>query len=326
MTASHFVTLAALMGAATIAGCSYHDYRGQTDVYEAEYAVKHHYEVVAVPRDKHRLHTRIFPARASSGEAPIVLLHGFPDTSRLYDRLAPLLAQSRDVVTFDFLGWGRSDKPSGHTYDSTSLLADLGAVITYLGVPEVELVAHDISGFPVIDWALDHPERVTRMVLLNTIYSPSEAVVPPAAIQRFSTPGLRREISVAMANTFDAVWQPSYMHQVEQFFCDDTVRERYLKVFATHAREDRRAFFGLNRVLITEIEQRKARVADMQVFPQPVMIIFGAEDANLNVGVARELDAIFPNSELHLVDDACHYVQLDAPEAVARLILESGGS
>ena len=262
----------------------------------------------------------------SGSEAPIVLLHGFPDTSRLYDRLAPLLAQSRDVVTFDFLGWGRSDKPSGHTYDAASLLDDLDTVITYLGVPEIELVAHDISGFPVIDWGLDHPERITQIVLLNTIYWPSEAVIPPAAIQRFSTPGLRRDISVAMANAFDAVWQRSYMHQVGRFFCDDTARERYLKVFATHAREDRHAFFSLNRVLTSEVRQRKARVADMQAFPKPVTIIFGVEDANLNVGVARELNAIFPNSKLHLVDNACHYVQLDAPTAVARLILESGGS
>jgi len=80
-----------------------------------------------------------------------------------------------------------------------------------------------------------------------------------------------------VANTFDAVWQPSYMRQVGQFFCDDAVRDRYLKVFATHAREDRSAFFGFSRVLISEIEQREARVADMQAFPKPVKIIFGAE-------------------------------------------------
>ncbi len=326
MAISRFATLAALIGAATLAGCAYHDYRAETAAYETGYTAKHRYEVVAVPRGEHRVHARLYPARAPSGEATIVLLHGLPDTSRLYDRLAPLLAQSRDVVTFDFLGWGRSDKPPGHTYDGASLLADLDAVIAHLGDPEVALVAHDISGFPVIDWALDHPERIARVVLLNTIYSPSEAVVPPAAVQRFSTPGLRREISVALASTFDAVWQPSYMRQVGQFFCDDAVRERYLKVFATHAREDRRAFFGFNRVLVAEVEQRRARVADMRAFSRPVTIVFGAEDQNLNAGVARELNAIFPNSELHLIGDACHYVQLDAPEEVARLIVGSDGS
>ena len=74
-------------------------------------------------------------------------------------------------------------------------------------------------------------------------------------------------------------------------------------------------------MLFSEVAERKKRLADMQAFTKPVSIIFGAEEKNLNVGVARELDAIFPNSELHLVEGACHYVQLDAPESVARVIL-----
>ena len=322
---STLATLVTLLVAAAT-GCAYHDYRAETQAYEAAYASQHAYEVYAVPRGEHRLHARVFAARAPSEQPSIILLHGFPDTSHLYDRLAPLLAADHRVVTFDFLGWGRSDKPSDHVYDAASLLADLEAVIAHVGADDVVLVAHDISGFPVIDWALAHPERTARLVLLNTLYSPSESVVPPAAIARFSTPGLRRDITVSLASTFDSIWQRGYLEQVAEFFCDDATRAQYLKVFATHARENRRAFFGLNRVLISEVAARKQRVAEMRAFPKPVSIVFGAEDENLNPGVARELDALFPNSKLHLVDGACHYVQLDAPEAVARLILDSSGS
>ena len=315
-------SVAALFFSGAVTGCAYHDYQAEPEAYEADYASHHTFEVHTVTRSGHDLHVRVFPAQASSGKPTILLLHGFPDTSHLYDRLAPLLAGERRVVTFDFLGWGRSDKPSDHEYDAASLLADLDAVIAYLGAQTVMLVAHDISGFPVIDRALAHPARIDRLVLLNTIYSPSRAAVPPAAIARFSTPGVRREISVFLSSTFDSIWQRSYLEQVGQFFCDGETRAQYLKVFVAHARESRRAFFGLNRVLISEVSSRKQRVGDMQTFDKPVSIIFGAEDQNLNAGVARELDALFPNSELHLIDGACHYVQLDAPEAVARLILE----
>ena len=137
-----------------------------------------------MPRGEHRLHARVFRTGPPSKQPPIILLHGFPDTLHLYDRLAPLLAAERTVVTFDFLGWGDSDKPKNHLYDAASLLADLDAVITFIGAGQVELVAHDISGFPVIDWALAHPERTVRMVLLNTNYSPSPTVIPPAAIEQ----------------------------------------------------------------------------------------------------------------------------------------------
>ena len=46
----------------------------------------------------------------------IILMHGFPDNLHLYDRLLSYLSPARRVVTFDFLGWGASDKPPGYPY------------------------------------------------------------------------------------------------------------------------------------------------------------------------------------------------------------------
>ncbi|MBI4793130.1 MAG: alpha/beta hydrolase, partial [Deltaproteobacteria bacterium] len=47
-------------------------------------------------------------------------MHGFPDNLHLYDRLVPHLTPARRVVTFDFLGWGGSDKPAGYPYTAVS--------------------------------------------------------------------------------------------------------------------------------------------------------------------------------------------------------------
>jgi pimeloyl-ACP methyl ester carboxylesterase len=52
---------------------------------------------------------------------PLVLMHGFPDNTHLYDRLLPHLAGRRPVVRFDFLGWGRSDKPQGYRYPGSAV-------------------------------------------------------------------------------------------------------------------------------------------------------------------------------------------------------------
>jgi pimeloyl-ACP methyl ester carboxylesterase len=59
-------------------------------------------------RGAHRIYERLY----QGSEPPLVLLHGFPDNLHLYDRLLPHLVPKRQVVTFDFLGWGASDKPS----------------------------------------------------------------------------------------------------------------------------------------------------------------------------------------------------------------------
>jgi haloalkane dehalogenase len=61
----------------------------------------------------------------------------------------------------------------------------------------------------------------------------------------------------------------------------------------------------------------------MNAFRPPVRIIFGASDPYLNAGVARRFHELFPTSELFLLPDAYHYVQIDEPEQVAHLLLST---
>src|SRR5262245_36744682 len=68
------------------------------------------YRETFVQRGRHRIYVREHPG----AEPPIILMHGFPDNTHLYDRLVPHLAPPRRVVLFDFLGWGESDKPAGY--------------------------------------------------------------------------------------------------------------------------------------------------------------------------------------------------------------------
>ena len=311
------------VAALSLLGCGVQDFSAFFEQYERKFELQHPYKSHAISRDGYVLHAREFGPSNSGHGFPVVLLHGFPDSLHLYDRLSPLLARQRRTIAFDFLGWGESTKPANHTYDTASLRRDLEAVIEHFRLEKMVLVAHDASGFPVIDWALDNPDRVAGVILLNTVYAPSEALIPPEAIARFSATGLRRDISVFVAKHVDAVWQSGHLEQVGKFFCERDARETYLKIFSHQSFGIRTAFFGLNGVLSNEVRKRAARLTDMRKFQPPVTIIFGAEDPYLNAGVAREFDAIFPNSQLHLVENGCHYVQLDQPTTVAQLILEA---
>lgn len=57
-------------------------------------------------------------------------------------------------------------------------------------------------------------------------------------------------------------------------------------------------------------------------FKKEVLIIFGKKDVYLNQGVAKEFDKLFPNSELHLIENAYHFVQMDEPKQIAKLIID----
>lgn len=286
--------------------------------YEHDFRQRTPYVVHRVARDGNFLHAREF-GTAHTGPS-IVLLHGFPDSLHLYDRVVTPLARSRHVISFDFLGWGDSDKPIGHVYNVASLRRDLEAVMEHFDLNEIVLVAHDASGQPVIDWALDHPLQVAGLVLLNTYYGPMEGLLAPEAINLFSTPGLRRDITIWMANHSDARWQAGVTEQLEKFIVTNEPRATYLSLFAYQALQIRPAFFGLNAVLRDEVEQRASETQRLRLFDRPVRIAFGAADPYLNTGIAQQFAMLFPKADLHLINDAGHYVQLDQPETVAELI------
>jgi pimeloyl-ACP methyl ester carboxylesterase len=273
-----------------------------------------------VPRGAHRIYAREYP-----GEEPaIVLMHGFPDNLHLYDRLVPHLS-GRRVVVFDFLGWGRSDKPEGYPYTADNQGWDLDAVVEHLGLESVVPVAHDASGPPAVDWALWHPERTAALVLLNTYYSRTLAARPPEAIFLFSTPGLRN-IARFVSRRFD-LFRRMYWWQVgKRFIRDEQVRKEFVPLLyeqfaATPSTKP--AFFSLNADLWRTLRSRVGAEPEMRAFGRPVRIIFGEADPYLNADVARHFHGLFANSELFLLPEARHFPQLDEPEEVARLILSA---
>jgi pimeloyl-ACP methyl ester carboxylesterase len=287
---------------------------------EIEVRSARRYREHRVPRGRHHLYARDYPG----ADPAILLLHGFPDDLHLYDRLLPHLNPPRRVVTFDFLGWGGSDKPTGYRYTAANQTGDLDAVISQLGLDQVTVVVHDASGPPGIDWALEHPQRVAGLVLLNTYYCPMPRLRSPEAIWLFSTP-LVRAVARPVSRLFgDLVFRRMYHWQVGKFFADPKVGEEFLPLLyqqfvaspTTHE-----AFFGLNRDLRATIAAGAAAVPRLRRFGRPVRIIFGAADPYLNAGVARRFHQLLPTSELFLLDGARHYVQLDEPQQVARLIL-----
>jgi haloalkane dehalogenase len=278
------------------------------------------YQETFVQRNQHRIYVREHP-----GEEPtIILMHGFPDNLHLYDRLSPYLSPPRRVVAFDFLGWGASDKPPGYPYTATSQVGDLDAVITQLRLQQVLLVAHDASGPPAIDWALVYSERVAGLVLLNTYYCEMPTLRPPEAIWLFSTPVVRNIARPASQMFGSWLFRRMYQWQVGRFFRDTEVRNTFLPLLYQQFEATpsaRPAFFRLNEDLLSTIRSRTKMLPKLREFRRPVRIIFGDADSYLNKGVAQRFHELLPVSELCLVPGARHFVQMDEPEQVARLIL-----
>ena len=275
-----------------------------------------------VSRDRHRIYARDYV-----GEEPaIILMHGFPDNLHLYDRLVPFLSPSRRVITFDFLGWGASEKPPGYPYTARNQVGDVDAVITGLKLGPAVLVAHDASGPPAINWALQNPDRVAALVLLNTYYCAMPTLRPPEAIFLFSTPLIRSVARPISALFNHLVFRQMYWWQVGRFFRDAETRNEFVPVLYQQfdaTPSARAAFFRLNEDLLGTIRAGSKSAPRLREFRRPVRIVFGGSDPYLNQGVAEAFHKLLPTSELFVIGSARHFVQMDEPEAVARLILST---
>jgi pimeloyl-ACP methyl ester carboxylesterase len=274
------------------------------------------YREAWVDRDGHRIYARDYPGQ----EPAIILMHGLPDNLHLYDRLVPHLNPPRRVITFDFLGWGDSDKPAHHRYTATNQTGDLDAVISQLGLDDVTIVTHDASGPPGIDWALEHPDRVSVLILLNTYYCLMPTLRPPEAIALYSTP-LLRNVGRGAVRAWELLDRKLYAWQVGRFMSDASARQELVPCLYQAFLPARPAFWALNNDLLGTIISRTRRIPEMRRFTRPVRIIFGERDPYLNKGVARRFHKLFPGSDLFLVSGARHYVQVDEPRQVANLIL-----
>jgi 2-hydroxy-6-oxonona-2,4-dienedioate hydrolase len=282
---------------------------------------------IATPRG--RLHVSDHP-----GDDPaLVLMHGFPDDSRSYDRLVPLLAPRR-VVAFDFLGYGRSARPPVPAGEAPDHAGELAAVLDGLGLESVVLVGHDASGPVAIDHALeaapaDSPP-VERIVLLNTYYGRSPGLRFPEMIRLFADPDLAPLADAMLADPDQRLWL--LQHTARQFGTgeldpDGIEAVAVLPQFFGNgdAPDALEAIRSWTAGLAAQLDEQDRRIAALRLaaLTTPVTLLFGERDDYLTPAVGRHLATLFPRAEARTVRAASHWPQWDQPELVARQVADA---
>jgi haloalkane dehalogenase len=277
-----------------------------------------------IPRLGGHLYARDY---AGDGSA-FVLMHGFPDHLGAYDELVPfLVAAGRRVVTFDFLGFGRSDKSAGAAYDFHQQLGDLEAVAEALALGKFVPVAHDASGPTAINFCVDHPEQVASLCVMNSAYDDALPTVWPEMISLFADPNLRA-LSLAVAQSpaqfgwllgwqkerFGEVLPPDQKAHFEAV-TGSLIADNFIKQPGSGP-----AFIQLASDFFAELARNTKRLPQVAALELPVKVIWGALDPYITADVARNCASHFKHASLRLLDGG-HWVQSDLPAEVAKEML-----
>lgn len=255
----------------------------------------------------------------------VVMLHGNPTWSYLYRRfIAGLTAAGYRAVAHDEMGFGRSDKPERESeYTIQRHAQHLGELVDELGLDGVTLVLQDWGGPIGLAWAVDHAERVRRLVLLNTFtgWIPPEMGKVPFLFKLVRARGTG-ELLVKRLHLFVRVFLFRGGRPL-----DENAKAAYL---APHPTPSSRAGVMAYPRLIPWGEGNPTRPLGRHVednlsklHGRPALMCWPMKDP----GFGREeiLQAVatrFPNAEVHRFEDASHYIQEDAHEQVVPLLVD----
>jgi haloalkane dehalogenase len=253
---------------------------------------------------------------------PVLLVHGMPTSSYLYRVVAERLAAAGlRAIAPDLLGFGASDKPADPESYGVGRQADrLVQLLDRLDIPAATIVAHDLGGPWSFEVAERAPHRIAGLVVLNTS-AYAELMRPPREARMVGGPVGPLMLAVMGSR----VGRP----MVRKFFADFTHRGRRLDraVTTAHWTPLHEGGTRVFRVFAKELDATMATfaryAAALRRLRVPATIIWGAADPVLRADriVPRfSADLAIAAKDVHILDQASHFLQEDQPERVADLI------
>jgi pimeloyl-ACP methyl ester carboxylesterase len=240
---------------------------------------------------------------AGSGD-PILLLHGFPTSRRLWSGVVPLLVEAgHRVVAPDLVGYGESSCPPGVEPDMASQARWMLALLDALGVGRAALVAHDVGTAAAQILVARSPERVPALVVMDGVYAAEWAMEAVAPILAWAEPArLFRVILRQLRASSPARLEESSARDVLAPYEGEAGGAKLI-----------RAARALHPEQVVEI------MPELRARRTPALVLWGRHDAYLSLdGVGRPLAELL-GAQLEVLPGG-HFVPLDCPREVAAAV------
>lgn len=250
----------------------------------------------------------------TAGKGPLcVLIHGFPDFWYTWRAQMPALAEHVQVVAIDQRGYNLSDKPEGvENYRLDKLVGDVEAVLKHFKAEKATIVGHDWGGMVAWSFAMQHPEKIDRLIILNLPH--------PKGLMRELANNSAQQKNSQYARDFQQPDAASKLSpEILTFWVrDEKAKEKYLEAFKRSSMEGMLNYYKANYPR----EPYQAPPGDFPRVKCPVLMIHGLKDKALLPGaLSGTWDWIDNELTLVTIPEADHFVQQDAAEKVTRTMV-----
>lgn len=255
----------------------------------------------------------VFLRRAGDDPVPILYLHGLPTSSD--DWIAPL--ELGGGIAVDLPGFGRSGKRGDLDYSLAGHVTFVQHLLEELEIDRVRLCMHDWGAAVGLAWAIAHPRRVQRLVVVNGVpllqgfrwrgwaRAIRTPLVGPIAVGSATRPILRRLSRAASAG-------------------DEPMPDAFIRSISAHF--DLGTERALLRLLRSATPQSLAAAgAGLGTIDAPALVLWGALDPYLPLRFGSGYAATLGDATLETIDDAGHWPWLERPELGARIIRHLAG-
>lgn len=262
----------------------------------------------------------IFYREAGNDDAPaLLLLHGFPSSSRMFEPLLARLAARYRLIAPDYPGFGHSSAPPAaefaYTFDHLAAIVD--RFTEAIGVPRYAMYLHDYGGPVGMRLALAHPERVAALIVQNAVVHEEGLGAVWAARRAYWSDRAAHEAAIREAMLSESAGRARHIGlspHAERFdpdrWCDEIA---FLLQPGQQRIQSDLAYDYRNNVAAYPRWQ-----AWLREHAPPTQVIWGRHDPIFTVAGAYAFRREIPDAEIIELDDAGHFALFDAPEEIAR--------
>jgi pimeloyl-ACP methyl ester carboxylesterase len=264
----------------------------------------------------------IFYREAGPADAPtVLLLHGFPSSSRMWEPLLPLLAGRYHLIAPDYPGFGNSSapSPSGFEYTFDNLARVINELTMKLGITDYILFMQDYGGPVGFRLALSHPERVRAIIVQNAV-SHEQGLSPLWEARRryWADPVSELENLKANFTSFDATRQRHIGTSPHPDRYDpDSWTDEYAFLTRPGQADIQARLFLDYRSNVASYPLWQKWLRDVQ---PPTLVVWGKYDPSFTVAGATAYGQDVPAAEIHILD-AGHFALDEATDEIASLVL-----